>query len=146
MNQTSPQKKGPSLKKLIEGSESKSNLNRFEDSKQDKSSILELSQIPKLRNKLESLKVKDRFASRPKHGDSQSLQAGQGLEAYLDSQRFKARAGIRNPQSIVNSVRPFSNSSSEEDDSDDRDGSRMQSHQNSSQMTGYESKAQRKEL
>ena len=34
---------------------------KFDNSKNDKSNILEYKNIPKLRNKLESLKTKDRF-------------------------------------------------------------------------------------
>ena len=68
-----------------------------------------LATIPKIRNKLESLKKRDRFSTSP----SGEPQAGQGLAAYLDSARFKARAGIRNPPSLAASARPFSIADSE---------------------------------
>lgn len=116
MNRTSPRRLGASakkLEKLVEASASKAGNNKFDDSRQDKSSIMELAQIPKIRNKLESLKRRDRFSTSPRFGDGEGTQPGRGLGAYLDSERFKARAGIRNPQSILHSARPLSIADSE---------------------------------
>ena len=41
--------------------EERKDKDKFDNSKNDKQNILTLSSIPKIRNKLESLKIKDRF-------------------------------------------------------------------------------------
>tara|TARA_B110000285_G_C14754532_1_gene436729 strand:+ start:121 stop:363 length:243 start_codon:yes stop_codon:yes gene_type:complete len=49
---------------LVQEVEKMKQYTKFDNSKDDKSNILEYKNIPKLRNKLESLKHKDRFQTK----------------------------------------------------------------------------------
>lgn len=91
-----PKQRSVSLAQMVEESNNMPGLNKFDDSKLDRQNILQLKSNPTIRNKLNSLKVKDRFQKSPESALDQ-------VKKQFKSRNLNARTTDQRAFSIADS-------------------------------------------